>query len=154
MAWGKKLLLSLSVFATCASSQKHTVSLWLGCINTTALLKPCLTQIFPHREVDGWGVFEWAVLGGHGRVLTLIRISLWFWDFNLCNFMDLIYAQSACNTPKRMENLKSHYMTPLNDYPMFATITSLTCIVKTTTALLTSALTFDTNMWIDLHSTG
>uniref|UniRef100_A0A673LZV2 Major histocompatibility complex class I-related gene protein-like n=1 Tax=Sinocyclocheilus rhinocerous TaxID=307959 RepID=A0A673LZV2_9TELE len=26
---------------------------------------------------------------------------------------DLIYAQSACNTPKRKENLKSHHMTPL-----------------------------------------
>uniref|UniRef100_A0A672QWB9 Transmembrane protein 185 n=1 Tax=Sinocyclocheilus grahami TaxID=75366 RepID=A0A672QWB9_SINGR len=32
----------------------------------------------------------------------------------LCNFRDLIYAQSACNTPKRKENLKSHHMTPLN----------------------------------------
>ncbi len=21
-------------------------------------------QIFPHRDVDMWGVFEWAVLGG------------------------------------------------------------------------------------------
>ncbi len=34
-----------------------------------------------------------------------------FWDFSLCNFRDLIYAQSACNTPKRKENLKSHHMT-------------------------------------------
>ncbi len=28
-------------------------------------------------------------------------------------FRDLIYAQSACKTPKRKENLKSHHMTPL-----------------------------------------
>ncbi len=28
------------------------------------LLKPRLSQIFPHRDVDMWGVFEWAVLGG------------------------------------------------------------------------------------------
>uniref|UniRef100_A0A672RFL1 Phosphatidylinositol-3,4,5-trisphosphate 3-phosphatase n=1 Tax=Sinocyclocheilus grahami TaxID=75366 RepID=A0A672RFL1_SINGR len=28
---------------------------------------------------------------------------------------DLIYAQSACNTPKRKENFKSHHMTPLNE---------------------------------------
>uniref|UniRef100_A0A673ML10 nicotinate phosphoribosyltransferase n=1 Tax=Sinocyclocheilus rhinocerous TaxID=307959 RepID=A0A673ML10_9TELE len=33
---------------------------------------------------------------------------------DLCNFRDLIYAQSACNTPKRKGNLKSHHMTPLN----------------------------------------
>ncbi len=50
------------------------------------LLKPCLlslreylggiTQIFPHRDVVG-GVFEGSVLGGRGRVLTLIKnISL------------------------------------------------------------------------------
>jgi len=27
----------------------------------------------PHRDVDMWGVFERAVLGGRGRVLTLIK---------------------------------------------------------------------------------
>ncbi len=56
-------------------------------------------------------MFEWVVLGSRGRVLTLIW-SLWFWDFSPCNFRDLIYAQSACNTPKRKENLKSYHMTP------------------------------------------
>ncbi len=30
-------------------------------------------QIFPHRDVDMWGRFELAVLGGRGRVLTLIK---------------------------------------------------------------------------------
>ncbi len=40
-------------------------------------------------------------------------MSLWFWDFSLYNFRDLIYAQSACNTLKRKENLKSHHLTPL-----------------------------------------
>ncbi len=29
------------------------VNIWAG-----------ITQIFPHRDVDMWGVFEWAVLGG------------------------------------------------------------------------------------------
>ncbi len=53
-----------------------------------------------------WGVFEFAVLGGCGRVITLIKnIYICFLDFSLCNFMDLIYAQSACNTPKRKQNL-------------------------------------------------
>ncbi len=50
-------------------------------------------QIFPHSDVD---------------------MSLWFWDFSLCSFRDLIYVQTACNTPKRNENLKLHHMTPLN----------------------------------------
>ncbi len=36
-----------------------------------------------------------------------------FETLSLCNFRDPIYAQSACNTPKRKENLKSHHMTPL-----------------------------------------
>ncbi len=52
-------------------------------------------QIFPHSDVDMCGVFEWGVLGRSGRVLTFIN------------------AQTACNTPKKKENLKSHHMTPL-----------------------------------------
>ncbi len=51
--------------------------------------------------------------GGHGRVLTLIKNISLVLDFSLCNFRELIYAQSACNTPKRKHNLKSHHMTPL-----------------------------------------
>lgn len=38
-----------------------------------------------------------------GRVwpnILLDRISLWVWDFNLCDFTDLLYAQTALNTPK------------------------------------------------------
>ncbi len=50
---------------------------------------------------------------GRGRVLTFIKnISL---VLSLCNFRDLIYAQSACNTPQRKGNLKSHHMTPLKE---------------------------------------
>ncbi len=50
-------------------------------------------------------------LGGRGQVLTFIKsISL---GFSLCSFRDLIYTQTACNTPKRKENLESHHMTPL-----------------------------------------
>ncbi len=52
-------------------------------------------------------MFEWAVLGGVDE-LTLIKNL-----FSLCNFRDLIYALTACNTQKRKENLKLHYMTPL-----------------------------------------
>ncbi len=62
-------------------------------------------QIFPHRDVR-------AVLGGRG-VLTIIKnISLGL-RLYLCNFTDCIYAQTACNTPKTKENIKSHHMTPL-----------------------------------------
>ncbi len=32
---------------------------------------------------------------------------------HICNFRDLIYAQSAFNTPKRKQSLKSHHLTPL-----------------------------------------
>ncbi len=46
---------------------------------------------------------------GRGQILTFI-ISLWFWDFSLCNLRDLIYAQTACNSPKTKENLKSHHI--------------------------------------------
>ncbi len=53
-------------------------------------------------------IFGWTI------PLTLIKISFWFWDFSLCNFRDLTYALSACNTPKRKQNLKSHHMTPLS----------------------------------------
>ncbi len=45
-----------------------------ACTNTTAVTETsllslrehlgCIMQIFPHRDVDMWGVFEWAVLGG------------------------------------------------------------------------------------------
>ncbi len=34
--------------------------------------------------------------------------------FGFETLVDLIYAQSACNTPKRKQNLKLHHMTPLN----------------------------------------
>ncbi len=40
-----------------------------------------------------------------------------------CNFRDVIYAQSACNTPKR--KLKSHHMTPLHVYFRSSLSTSL-----------------------------
>ncbi len=71
-------------------------------------------QISPHCDVDMWGMFKWAVLGGLGRILTLKK--LYFFGFEtlvLCNFRDLIYAQSACHTPKIKQNKKSHHMTPL-----------------------------------------
>ncbi len=75
-------------------------------------------------------MFEWAVLAGCERVLTLINISLWFWDFSLCNFRDLIYAQTACNTPKRKKNLKSHHMTPLIYYYMYFFFNSQNTLFK------------------------
>ncbi len=52
-----------------------------------------------------------------GRILTLIKLN--FFGFETClyksQFRDLIYTQSACNTPKRKENLKSHHMIPLKE---------------------------------------
>ncbi len=60
------------------------------------------------------GLFEWGVLRRCGWVLTFRKnISLGFWDFNICNFTDLINAQTACNTPKTKEHMKSLHMTPL-----------------------------------------
>ncbi len=32
-----------------------------------------IMQIFPHYDVNMWGVFEWAVLEGRGRVLTFFK---------------------------------------------------------------------------------
>ncbi len=52
-----------------------------ACTNTTAVTETSLLslhehlggvmQIFPHCDVDMWGVFEWAVLEERGRVLTI-----------------------------------------------------------------------------------
>ncbi len=36
-------------------------------------LKRVIEMLRPHRIVICGGVFEWAVLGGRGRVLTLIK---------------------------------------------------------------------------------
>ncbi len=90
-----------------------TASPWCCCFNTTAV-----TETTPYANIStSWrrrgGVFEWAVLGGRGRILTLIKNISLVLRLSLCNFRDLIYAQSACNTPKRKENLKLHHMTPL-----------------------------------------
>ncbi len=35
--------------------------------------------------------------------------------FNLCDFTDLIYARTACNSPKREEYTKSRHLTRLNN---------------------------------------
>ncbi len=65
-----------------------------------------IMQIFPHCDIDMWGCVWMSRFRGGWR--------LRFWDFSLCNFRDLISAQTACNTPKRKQNLKSHHMTHLN----------------------------------------
>ncbi len=44
-------------------------------------------QIFPHSDVDMWGVFEWAVLGGRG--------SLNFDKEYLFGFETLVFATSG-----------------------------------------------------------
>ncbi len=70
-------------------------------------------QISPHRDVDMWGRIWMSCFNSAWQSLNFDkRISLWFWDFSLCNFRDFIYTQSACNTPKRKRNLKFHHMTP------------------------------------------
>ncbi len=52
-----------------------------GSNNTTARIKITpfffVLLIFSHRDVDMWGMFKLAILGGRGRVLILIKnISL------------------------------------------------------------------------------
>ncbi len=95
---------------------KHRASPWHSyafflCVNIWAVLCKSSNTV---TYICG-GVFKWGVLERCGRVLTFIKnISLGLTFFNLCNFTDLIYARTACNTPKTMENLKSHHVTPLN----------------------------------------
>ncbi len=66
---------------------------------STQLLKPRLTQIFPHRDVDMGGMSRFR---RRGRVLKNISLVLTLQGSYLC---------TACNTPKRKQNLKSHHMT-------------------------------------------
>ncbi len=63
----------------------------------------CIMQIFPHRDVDVWGVFESEILGG-GRVLTLIK--------NLFGFETLVFVTSGILSI-HYQHWKSHHMTPL-----------------------------------------
>ncbi len=70
--------------------------------------------------------FRWAWTS-----LKFIKISLWVWDFSLCNFRDLIYAETACNTSKRKENLKSHHMTPLKYFTRFCTSVNAWPFIRT-----------------------
>ncbi len=61
-------------------------------------------QIFPLSDVDMFGVFKWAVLGGRGRVLTFIFGTLIFATSGILS----MHEQLA--TLKR--EMKSHHMTP------------------------------------------
>ncbi len=72
-------------------------------------------QIFPHSDVDMWGRVWMRRFRKAWTSLNFYKESLWVWDFNLCNFTDLIYAQTACNTLKTKENLNSPY-DPFNLY--------------------------------------
>ncbi len=51
--------------------------------------------------------------------------SLNFYKEYLFGFETLVFAQSACNTPKRKENLKLHHMTPLSNENDFIFISFL-----------------------------
>ncbi len=84
----------------------------------------CVLQIFPHIDM-WWHVWmsrfrwPWSSLNFYKEYLFFeTGFETLIWDFNLCNFRDLIYAQTACNTPKRKEALKSHHMTPLIRFAM------------------------------------
>ncbi len=77
-----------------------------------------ITQIFPHRDVDMWGRIWMSRFRGAWTSLNFYKEYLF--GFSLCNFRDLIYAQTVCNTPKRKENWKSHHMTPLTAYRLFS----------------------------------
>ncbi len=72
-----------------------------------------ITHLFPHRDVDMWGRVWMSCFRGVQRSLYFYKESLWVWDFSFCNFRDLIYARTACNTSKIKKNLKLHHMTPL-----------------------------------------
>ncbi len=67
-----------------------------------------ITQIFPHLDIDMWGCV-WM-----SRFREAWQ-SLNFYKEYFFGFETLVDLQSACNTPKRKENLKSHHMTPLNN---------------------------------------
>ncbi len=70
----------------------------------------CIMQIFPHSDVDMWGRVWMSCFRGAWQSLNFDKEYIsWFWDFSLCNFRDLIYVRSACNTPKRKENLIASY---------------------------------------------
>ncbi len=61
-----------------------------------------ITGIFPLRDVDMWGCVLMSRFRGAWQSLNFDKEYLFGFE---------IYAQSACNTPKRKENLKSHHMT-------------------------------------------
>ncbi len=53
---------------------------------------------------------------GRGRVLTLIKNISLVLRLSLCNFRDFIYAQSACNTPKRKAKLEIASYDPFKNW--------------------------------------
>ncbi len=84
--------------------------LWCDPVSLSLSLSHSLSS---HCDVDMWGRVWMSPFREVWQSLNFDKESLWFWDFSLCNFRDLICAQPACNTPKRKANLKLHHMTLL-----------------------------------------
>ncbi len=93
--------------------EKHTASPWHGCFNTTAVTETTpsffVWTFWRHyANISSWWCRHVVILGGCGRVLTLIdNISI----------ETLVFATSGIfsmhKQSKRKDNLKSHHMAPL-----------------------------------------
>ncbi len=79
----------------------------LRCGVTLSLSLAC--KKYFHIVTDMWGRVLMSCFSGAWQSLNFDKknISL------VLRLRDLIYAQSACNTPKRKQKLISHHMTPL-----------------------------------------
>ncbi len=84
---------------------QHYCGYWNHALFLCMNIWAALCKYFHIGMLTCGGMFQWAVLWAWQ--------SLIFDKVSLCYFRDLIYAQSACNTPKRKQKIKSHHMTPL-----------------------------------------
>ncbi len=64
-----------------------------------------VTQISPRRDVDMWGVFEWAVLGG--------VVEIFFDKEYLFGFETLVFATSGILSMQRESKTWNRIMWPL-----------------------------------------
>ncbi len=64
------------------------------------LLKPGLMQILPHHDIDMWGRVWMSCFRRVWQSLNFDIEYLFGSETSLCFFRDLIYARTACNSPK------------------------------------------------------
>ncbi len=73
----------------------------------------CIMQIFAHSDIGIWGRIYMSLFKGSWFLGTsLVFETLVFGTSGILSML----AQSACNTPKRKYNLKSHHTTPLMNF--------------------------------------